>query len=465
MSVKKNHKIVVIGGGPGGYSAALSGALLGADVVLIENQAVGGSATLTDVVPSKTLIASAERAVFVAQGADFGIRFQNCVSADIGHINRRIMDLTRAQSADMFSTLTGAGVRVVYGHAALDGPNRVLVSVSGQEKYEFFANTVVVATGSSPRVLPNAIPDGKRILTWKQLYTLEQVPEHIIVVGSGVTGAEFASAFRNLGSEVTLVSSRDRVLPGGDEDAADLIQEVFINSGMKLLNRARAQAAAACNGGVVVTLTDGTEVRGTHCLMAVGSVPNTSGIGLETANIALNPAGRITVNRVACSSVPGVYAAGDCSDFLPLASVAEMQGQVAVYHAMGENANPIELKNLASTVFTTPEIATVGRSEKAIDKARATALKVDLATNSRAKILGIKTGFVKMIVSRETGTVLGGVVVAPNASDLIFPISVAVQNRLSADQLSQSFAVYPSLTISLWHAARASHVRTDSASP
>ncbi|NBR78176.1 MAG: NAD(P)H-quinone dehydrogenase, partial [Microbacteriaceae bacterium] len=284
-------------------------------------------------------------------------------------------------------------------------------------------------------------------------------PEHMIVVGSGVTGAEFASAFMGLGSQVTLISSRDTVLPGEDADAAALIEKVFIRNGMQVLSKSRAESVVNTGNGVEVTLSDGRVISGSHCLMAVGSIPNTAGLGLQEAGVELTESGHVVVNKVARTSRANVYAVGDCTTFLPLASVSAMQGRTAVFHTLGDVARPTELRNVAANVFTAPEIASVGWTEKDVQAGlvNGTVHKIELELNPRAKVQGINDGFIKLIAS-SGGTVIGGVVVAPKASELIYPIAIAVENRLTVDQVARTFAVYPSISTSITDAARALHV-------
>ena len=471
---ERTHRLAVLGGGPGGYEAALTGAQLGAEVTLVERAGVGGSAVLTDVVPSKTLIATAEAATAVGEAADLGVQFYTRndkdrpvrpeVAVNLGAVNKRLLALAQQQSADMKAQLVRAGVRIVHGDGRLDGPNTIIASTGrGKARTDFDqidADTLVVAVGATPRVLPTAKPDGERIFTWTQLYSLESIPEHLIVVGSGVTGAEFASAYRALGAKVTLVSSRDQVLPGEDADAAQVIGDVFRRGGMTVLNKSRMASVERDGDGVVVKLVDGREVTGSHALLALGSVPNTSGIGLSEAGIQLTDSGHIRVNRVARTSMPSVYAAGDCSDFLPLASVASMQGRTAVFHALGDAVTPTELRNVTSNIFTQPEVAAVGWSQRQIEEglAQGEIYKLDLASNPRAKMMGIHDGFVKLFARTGSGTVIGGVVVAPKASDLILPIALAVEHRLTVDQLARAFSVYPSLSGAITDAARAMHI-------
>jgi NAD(P)H dehydrogenase (quinone) len=473
-SFDRTQRLVVLGGGPGGYEAALTGAQLGADVTLIERVGVGGAAVLTDVVPSKTLIATADAATAISDATDLGVQFfargesgrasKPEVAVNLTQVNHRLLRLARDQSDDMREQLEAAGVRIIIGDGRLEGPQHVVVSAgSGSKRKDFDqcdADTVVVAVGASPRELPTAKPDGERILTWTQLYSLPDVPEHLIVVGSGVTGAEFASAYTALGAKVTLVSSRDQVLPGEDADAAALIEAVFRRNGMTLLANSRAESVVNTGEGVTVTLTDGQTLEASHVLMAVGSVPNTAGIGLEEAGVQLTDSGHVKVNRVARTSMPSVYAVGDCSDSLPLASVASMQGRTAVYHAMGDAVTPIKLRNVTSNIFTSPEIATVGFSQKQIEdgETRGIVHKLMLETNPRAKMQGVTDGFIKLIAAKTSGSVIGGVVVGPRASELILPIALAVEHRLTVDQLARAYSVYPSLSGGITDAARAMHV-------
>lgn len=451
-------RIVIIGGGPGGYEAALVAAQLGAQVTVVEQDGPGGACVLTDCVPSKTLIATSVRKQALLDASMLGVHFTGGPDGDVGGViadmplvNRRVKDLARAQSADIAARLSAEGVEVIRASGRLVDPQVVR---AGDRTIR--ADVVIVATGATPRILRGAEPDGERILTWRQLYDLEELPEHLIVVGSGVTGAEFAGAYRSLGSEVTLVSSRDRMMPNEDADAAEVLEEVYRRRGMNVMGRSRAESVKRTADGVVVTLEDGRTAEGSHCLMTVGMVPNTAGIGLEEAGVTLDRGGFIQVDKVSRTSAPGVYAAGDCTGVLMLASVAAMQGRIAVWHALGEAVHPIRLATVASAIFTDPEIAAVGVAERAVEagEIEANIVKLPLATNARAKMQGFNDGFVKLFCRPNTGIILGGVVVAPRASELILAVSVAVQQRLTVDQIAHTFAVYPSLSGSVTEAAR-----------
>ncbi|MBL1065760.1 NAD(P)H-quinone dehydrogenase [Streptomyces sp. 7-21] len=471
-------RIVIIGGGPGGYEAALVAAQLGAEVTVVDRDGLGGASVLTDCVPSKTLIATAEVMTgFDSSHEELGIEIDHDgdgigdevrgIGVDLGKVNRRVKRLALAQSEDIMASVTRAGVRVVRGRGRIrpgqapDGTRTVEAELADGGTAELAADGVLIATGGHPRELPDARPDGERILTWTQVYDLQELPRELIVVGSGVTGAEFAGAYQALGSRVTLVSSRDRVLPGEDPDAAAVLEDVFRRRGMNVMSRSRAAAAKRNGDTVEVTLTDGRVITGSHCLMAVGAVPNTQDMGLEEAGVQLTDSGHIVTDKVSRTTAPGIYAAGDCTGVLALASVAAMQGRIAMYHFLGDAVAPLDLKTVSANVFTDPEIATVGYSQADVDEGRidARVVKLPLLRNPRAKMQGVRDGFVKLICRPGTGIVVGGVVVAPRASELIHPISIAVDNSLTVEQIAKAFTVYPSLSGSIAEAARQLHTR------
>jgi NAD(P)H dehydrogenase (quinone) len=458
------NRIVIIGGGPAGYEAALVAAQLDADVTIVEADGAGGACVLHDCVPSKTFIASSDVVTGYRDTEEFGIHSDGleAITVDASAVHHRVRRLAAAQSSDIHSKLIKAGVTVVHGTArfgedTLGHRHKVRITpADGDAEYSVDAGTVLIATGATPRVLPDAQPDGERILTWRQVYDLPALPEHLVVVGSGVTGAEFASAYLAMGVRVTLVSSRDRVMPHEDADAATAIEQVFRARGMNIMNNSRASSATRTASGVVVTLSDGRTVEGSHVLVAVGSIPNTADLGLVEYGIAVAPGGYVTTDRVSRTTVPGVYAAGDCTGVLPLASVAAMQGRIAMWHALGEAVAPLRLKTVSANVFTDPELATVGASQVDVETGRVPArtIMLPLSGNARAKMAGIEDGFIKLFCRPASGLVVGGVVVSPKASELIMPIAIAVENHLTVDQLAHTITIYPSLSGSIAEAAR-----------
>ena len=484
---KSKTSLTIIGGGPGGYESALVAARLGAQVTVVERAGMGGSAVLTDVVPSKSLIATAESMNGIRTSQSIGVRFGSGDSnevrdprawVDLEAVNRRLLRLADSQATDIRRLLQANGIRIIKGTGQLTADRDVLLTKLGENPEEgnrelpevplkvgdvITSDAVLIAVGAHPRELPTAKPDGERIFNWTQLYTLTELPEHLIVIGSGVTGAEFASAYNLLGSHVTLISSRDRVLPGEDPDAAEVLEDVFVRQGVEVLARSRAESVERQGDGVVVTLSDGTQVRGSHCLVAVGSIPNTADLGLEEAGVEVNESGHIQVDGVSRTSATNVYAAGDCTGVFQLASVSAMQGRIAVAHLLGDGVKPFRPSRVSSNIFTTPEIATVGVTQAQIDagEVQADVIKLEFETNARAKMLNIQDGFVKIFARKGSGTVLGAVVVAPRASELIYPLSIAVSNNLHVDAVAETYTVYPSLSGSIGEAARRLHLHSE----
>ena len=283
--------VVILGSGPGAYEAALVARQIGAEVILLDRDGIGGSAVITDCVPSKALIAVSNAMQAVAESGKIGVLINGAaptdsqLSVNLKTVNARVRELAQAQSTDITANLVREGVQIVHASGSFVNSNTVLATFADGTSQEFTADIALIATGARPRVLDTAVPDGQRILTWEQLYELDELPTRLIVVGSGVTGAEFASAYQGLGSQVVLVSSRDRVLPGEDEDAARVIESVFERRGINVMSQTRAISASRTQSGVVVTLDDGDEISGSHVLLAVGSLPNTDQLNLASAGV------------------------------------------------------------------------------------------------------------------------------------------------------------------------------------
>lgn len=457
--------VVIIGSGPGGYEAALVARQLGATVTLIDRDGIGGSAVLTDCVPSKALIATSNAMLAVADSGNLGVLINGLppitseLSVNLATVNARVRALAQAQSDDISLSLQREGIQIVQGSGSFIDENSISVSKTDGTNEIVRFDVALIATGARPRILDSAVPDGKRILTWDQVYDLDELPEKLIVVGSGVTGAEFASAYQGLGSQVILVSSRDRVLPGEDEDAARVIESVFERRGVHVMSEARAVSAANTGNGVTVELLDGRVIEGSHVLLALGSIPNTDTLNLQAAGVETDDRGFIQVDKVSRTSTRNIYSAGDCTGVLMLASVAAMQGRIAMWHALGDAVTPIQLDSVSSTIFTEPEIATVGVTQKDLDSGefRGEVVLLPLATNARAKMQEQSDGFIKILCRQSSRIVAGAVVVSPIASELIHPLTLAIAERLTVDELAATFTVFPSLSGSIAEAARRLH--------
>jgi dihydrolipoamide dehydrogenase len=457
-------RIVIIGGGPGGYEAALVAAELGADVTVVNDEGAGGACVLWDCVPSKTLLSSAQAFSTLETAPSLGVHFQSAASghpiptyeADLPTIMGRVHDLAHAQSNDIGKRLIAEGAKFVLGTGHIVDPHTVEVRAGDEVLDRLECDAILIATGSDPRRLATAPTDGEVILSSQDVYRLKQVPERLVVIGAGATGAEYATAFLRFGSHVTFVVSRDRVLPSEDEDAAMVIEEVFRRRGLETVKNARAAMVERVGDHGVVHLEDGRTIEGSHVLLTIGQVPQTGGLGLEEVGVRLGDGGGIVVDGVSRTSVPNVYAAGDVTGKLMLASVAAMQGRIAMWHLLGQAVSPLRWDAVAATIFTDPQIATVGLSEQRAAKTdiHVVTETLPLSSNSRAKMSNLHDGFVKLLARPGSGTIVGGVIVAGYASDLIAPVSIACFNRLTANQLSQAFQIYPSFAGSIQECAR-----------
>ena len=463
-----SQRIVILGGGPAGYEAALVAAELGADVTVVSDEGLGGNCVLWDCVPSKALIVAAEAMGWMHLAEGMGVhlaegRMVDRTFIDFPKVAHRVLELGANQSRDIETKVGAAGVRLLRGRGRVAGYHEVAVTDETGDEQVLPADYVLVATGSTARILPFFEPDGERILVGQQVYGLPEVPEHLVVVGSGATGAEFAHAFRRFGSQVTLVSSRDLILPTEDPDAAAVIEDVFERRGMTILRNARAVSCERRGDEVVVGLKDGGEVVGSHALFTVGQVPSSDGIGLEKVGAVVNDWGGVEVDTVSRTDCRWLYAAGDVTGHVMLASVAAMQGRTAMWHALGQAVQPIRWDSVAATIFTDPEVATVGLSAEDATAAGipVETARLDFRGNPRAKMTDGIDGFVKVHAQVGSGTVVGGVVVSMRASDLIQPLAVAVQNRLTVAQLAQTITVYPSMAGSVAECARMLMARLD----
>ena len=447
--------IAIIGGGPAGNSAATQAARLGAEVTLIERDIIGGAAHLWDCIPSKAMIATGGALSYVRHSEDMGLDSGDSV-VDIDALRQRVQAIEARLERSITELLQSQHVRLVRGRGTLKGPHEI-VAETDDGLVEISADIVVLATGSRPRVPEWAVPDGNRVLTTRDAYPPTRIPEHLVVIGSGVTGVEFVHMFKSFGSEVTLIVSRQQVLPQKDPEVASALETDFLARGVRLFKGARAQQIDVRDDGIVVHCDDGRQAKGSHALLAVGSIPNSEGLGLDSVGVDVRD-GYVVIDHNCRSSVPHIYAAGDLSGKLPLSSVGAMQGRKIAEHALGMHKRPhrhLDYDKAASAIFTEPEIADVGLAE--VDafaegrKIRVT--KVPFAVSARALIDGDSRGFVKIISDPATGVVLGGSIVGRHAAELISVIALAVTASLSVTDIVESLFAHPSLAEALAEAA------------
>jgi len=451
----QNKRLVIVGGGPAGNTCATVAATLGAEVTLIEREIIGGAAHLWDCIPSKALIATGGELGELRRAEEMGLKAAGTL--DIDALKRRIQSIQAHLHTSIQELLESQGVRLLAGTARFKDDHTIVAETAGGLE-EVEADVIVIATGSRPRVPDFAPVDGERVLTTRHCYPPPEIPEHAIVIGSGVTGVEFTHMFDSLGSKVTLLVSRQQVLPIKDAEVAAVLEDAFIERGITLLKGARASAIEREGTVVRVRCEDGRVIEGSHGVLAVGSLPNTEDLGLSEIGVILDPAGYVVVNHNCVSSLTHVYAIGDVSGKLPLSSVAAMQGRKIAEHLMGMHNRPhrnLDYDKAASAVFTEPEIADVGLAEAEAfasgRKIRAT--KVPFTANAKALIKGDPRGFVKIISDPATGVVLGGSIVGGNAAELIGVVAVAVTCGLKVGDIVDSLLAHPTLSESLADAA------------
>lgn len=449
-------RFVILGGGPAGNTAATVAASLGAEVTMIERDIVGGAAHLWDCIPSKAMIATGGGLADVARAPVMGLDAE--ARLDVPALRARLAGIEQRLHDSVRGLLESQQVRIINGTGRFLSAYSVGVTHTDGTEEVVEADAILVATGSRPRI-PEWVPiDGERVLTTRQSYPPPEIPTHLVVVGSGVTGVEFTHMFSALGSEVTLVVSRQQVLPAKDPEVAAVLEEEFLRRGVHLLKGARASAITREGDTVHIACDDGRSVVGSHVVLAIGSIPNTDALGCELAGLHVDANGYVPGNRHCQTNVPHIYSAGDVSGRLPLSSVASMQGRKIAEHVMGLTAvahRHLDYDKAASAIFTDPEIADVGIAEAEAfalgRKLRVT--KVPFSSNAKALIAGDPRGFVKVLSDPATGVVLGGSIVGRGAAELISVIAVAVANRLTVSDIVDSLLVHPALAESLADAA------------
>jgi NAD(P)H dehydrogenase (quinone) len=449
-------RFVIIGGGPAGTQAATYAARLGVEVTLIERDIVGGAADLWDCIPSKAMIATGGAVSFLSRTPGMGLGAVE-PALELELLRQRVESITSRLRQTTESILTSQSVEIVRGQGRMAGPHLVVADTGGGQR-TFEADAVLLSTGSRPRVPGWAPIDGDRVLITRDAYPPKELPEHLVVIGSGVTGVEFVHMFRSLGSGVTLIVSRQQVLPRKDPEVAAVLEEDFLRRGVRLMKGARAVAVDRTAEGVSVRCDDGRMAGGSHALLAIGSLPNSEGLALEAAGVEVDEHGYVPINHHCQTNVPHIYAAGDLSGKLPLSSVASMQGRkIAEHLAIGHTVSHRHLNydKAASAIFTEPEIADVGLAEADAfaegRKVRVT--KVPFAATAKALINDDPRGFVKIVSDPATGVVLGGSIVGQHAAELISMVALAVTAGLRVQDIVESMLVHPTLSEALAEAA------------
>lgn len=456
------YDVIVIGGGPGGYVAAIRAAQLGQKVACIEREALGGVCLNWGCIPTKSLLRNAELAnILTGESKEFGFSFDN-LKLDYSVAHKRSRQVSDRLVKGIGFLFRKNGVTHIQGTATLTGPKQVQVAPSGDV---LTAKSIIIATGARPRSLPGMTLDGQKIITYRQALELTAAPKRLIVVGAGAIGMEFAYVFRAYGAEVTVIEMLPHVLPLEDDDTAAEVAKAFKKAGIKTLVNTRTEGVEATDAGVTVRVKDqasGAEqtLEADVVLVAVGVAPNTEGIGLEAAGVTTDKRGFIPVDEHMRTNVPGVYAVGDVTGKLMLAHVASAMGIVAAETIAGHETRPIKDADYAfmpRCTYCKPQVASLGYTE-AQAKEKGYEIKVGkfpFVANGKALGLNEKDGFVKIIADAKYGEILGAHMVGPEVTELLPELALAHTWELTAEEIARTVHAHPTLSETLMEAAHA----------
>ncbi len=438
--------LVVIGGGPAGVASAREAAQHAANVVLVANEPIGGRATWHSLVPSKVCLALGEH-------LEEQRHFTACVEIgpahrpDLDALRARIADQARGWSEHEADALSKAGVRVLRGTAAFASAARLMVRTSGDDSEDVSFDRAIIASGSVPIFSPALKPDGVRILAPRAIGKLGAWPEAMIMVGGGITGAEYASFFRSVGAEVTWVTDREELLERSDLEAAAALEASFAGRGIRMLKRAPVAAARVDAERVLVQLKDGRTLEGSHAFIAIGRRPDLAELGLAAAGIAHTALG-ITIDAHCQTSVAGIYAVGDVTGPPFVANRGLAQARVAARHALGAATVPLRAETVIEATYTRPQLAEVGLSERTLQaQGRAYRLfRAEYAAALKPRLAGHAEGFLKITTDADDRRILGACAFGDRAADVLAPIAVAIAGGLGVEELAALFAAHPTVS-------------------
>lgn len=438
----KKYDVVVIGGGPGGYPAAIRAAQLGLSVAIVEMNRFGGECTNFGCIPTKSMIKPVE-AMWYVRNKDF---FSGEVSLDFQKYMEWVKGIVGRLSNGVRDLLKGNGVDMFEGRGRL--LDRYSVSVDGSEVLQ--ARSIILATGTSPSSIPGVEVDGEVIHNNRTIMGLKRKPSSILIIGGGYIGVEFASMMSKIGVEVYLVEIMDRLLPGMDSDFSRFIERKLRSYGVKVFKGTKVDEVKKLENGVRASLSNGSSIDSEIVLVAVGRKPNTSDLGLEAAGVETDPRGFIRVDGRCRTNIPNIYAVGDVTGGAMLAHRAFMQGVVAAENAAGLNS-VFDARGIPAVVFTDPELAYVGvNKEEASDMGiDADSVRIPLGGVARAIIDDSADGFIKVTFDRESKAVLGVHVAAHNASEIISEATLAIEMGATLEDLALTIHPHPTISESI----------------
>jgi dihydrolipoamide dehydrogenase len=452
METKYDYDLTVIGGGPGGYVAAIRAAQLGLKVAVVEAREVGGTCLNRGCIPTKALLHAAEVYHTVKHSAEYGIMVREA-GFDFAKIAVKKDEVVRQLRGGVASLLKSNKVAVINGRGVI--ADRNTIAVTGGTPRTVTAAKMIIATGSRPSKPPIPGIDGDRVINSDGVMSLTACPEQVVIIGGGVIGVEIATVFNTLGKQVTIVEMMDQILPGTDGEIAQLLRKSLERRGVKIFTGAKVTALKSAAKGTCSFAFGGKtlEAEGDLVIVAIGRHPNTEDIGLEKVGVATER-GFIQVNDQLETSVPGIYAIGDVTGKVMLAHVASTQGLVAAANAAGAHRKMC-YDIVPSCIYTSPEIATVGLTEAAAVK-QGYQIKIGtfpIAGNGKSLIMGVREGVIKMVADKTTGEILGAQLMAPRATDLITEISVAMKLESTIEEVADTIHPHPTVSEIIMEAA------------
>jgi dihydrolipoamide dehydrogenase len=453
-------KITIIGGGPGGYVAAIRAAQLGARVTVIEEDKVGGTCLHRGCIPTKSWVAAVQIYEKIQKAGEYGIVLEGGAQWNFPKLLERTRSVVDLQHRGIRTLFKSWGIELLEGRGRLVDTKAVEVALKEGKTVRVQTDRVILATGSRPALLPLFPFDGQTVLTSDDALVLDQIPKNLLIVGAGVSGCEFACIFKLLGTKVTMVEVLSRCLSTEDEEISEILEREFKKSGIELMCNQRIESMQrAQNGEVFVRLSDGQEIRAERALITIGRTFNTQDLGLEAVGVRLGPRGQILVNEYMETHVPEVYAIGDVVGPPMLAHKASREGIIAVGHALGADPRGMDYRTIPSGIFTIPEIGSVGLTEQqALAKGHTLRIgRFHFRGLAKSHVIGEITGMIKVVSDAQNDQILGVHIIGPHATDLIHEAAVAMGLGAKAADIGQIVHAHPTLSEALMEAFEDTH--------
>jgi dihydrolipoamide dehydrogenase len=456
-----NYDIIVIGSGPGGYVTAIRASQLGLKTAIVERESLGGICLNWGCIPTKALLKSANVYEYLQHASDYGITVKEG-SADFNAIIDRSRGVANGMSNGIQFLMKKNKIDVIKGSGKIKAGKKVDVTAEDGTVTEYTADKgVILATGARSRKLPNIPQDGEKIIGYREAMTLKSLPKRLVVVGSGAIGVEFAYFYNTLGTEVTIVEFMPNIVPVEDEEVSKQMEKSFKKSGINILTNASVETVEKTAKGCIVTVKTAKGEEKIECdvvLSAVGIETNIEGLGLEEVGIATDK-GRVLVNDFYQTNIPGYYAIGDIVPGPALAHVASAEGIICVEKIAGHHPEPLDYGNIPGCTYASPEIASVGMTEKA---AKAAGLDIKIgkfpfSASGKASAAGAKDGFVKLIFDAKYGELLGAHMIGANVTEMIAEIVAVRKLEVTGEALIKTVHPHPTMSEAVMEAAAAAY--------